>query len=450
MCRSAISFAVSNALILACVLLTYPTAATAQRHGGGGSNIGGGINGSVSGSNRPTGLDEKDSLKDFHEVLAVQATSEQIAEFQALVKSTEAAQAGLQAFLQPLRKENGAAESARREALDPALENSRNGTKKFQEGFSEAQKAGLKDIVKRLAKADSDLEQEEKKLDQSLDLKAAAPDMLAHAESLDKALTDFYNQQLALGREMSIVLASGQDLVFMLPKVNSVVSMNHRTIPVAISGALSQIAAQSGQRTFKLELIADLSDLQQNITGLLRAQIETSATCGERLTIRQARLTPADPASLLVLWLHYERWMCTGTPGRGTPTELAEGDGTVEIKLTASVEKPNTLKMSAAFGRIDAVGMFGEALRSGSLGDDLKDQVAQSVLSTARAGSDIKTTLPPAIQNSALIQNVKFQNVGVGGLSVVLDGQVELSNEQTDQLASQLNQALSAQGTATR
>jgi hypothetical protein len=449
MCRSAISFAVSNILILACVLLSYPTAATAQRRGGGGSNIGGGINGSISGSNRPTGLDEKDSLKDFHDVLAVQATSQQIAEFQALVKSTEAAQAELQTFLQPLRKE-GDAQSARGDALDPALENARNGNKQFEEGFSEAQKAGLKDISKRLAKADSDLEQEEKRLDQTLVLKAAPPEVLARAETLDKALTDFYNQQLALGREMSITLASGQDLAFVLPKVTSPISMNHRTIPVAISGGLSQISAQRDQRTFKLEVITDLSVLQQNITDLLRAQIEKPANCGERLAIRQARLTPADPASLLVLWLHYERWICSGAQGHETSSELAEGDGTVEIKLTAAVEKPNTLTVSAAFGRIEANGMFGDSLRSGSLGDDLKDEVVQSILPAARAGSDFKTTLPPAIQNSALIQNAKFQNVGVGGLTVVLNGQIELSNQQADQLATQLNQVLSAQGTATR
>jgi len=448
--RSAISFAVFRALMLACVLLAYPTAATAQRRGGGGSNIGGGINGSVSGSNRPTGLDEKDSLKDFHEVLAVQASSEQIAEFQTLVKSTEAAQAELQTFLQPLRKDGAVAESARRHVLDSALENARNGNKKFQEGFSEAQKAGLKEISKRLVKSDSDLEQEEKKLDQTLDLKAAVAEVLAHAESLDKALTDFYNQQLALGREMSITLASGQDLAFMLPKVTSPVSMNHRTIAVAISGVLSQIASQGEQRTFKLEVITDLSDVQQNITDLLRAQIEKPTSCGERLAIRQARLTPEDPASLLVLWLHYERWICTGTPGHESSSELAEGDGTVEIKLTATVEKPNTLKVSAAFGRIEANGMFGDSLRAGSLGDDLKDEVAQCVLSAARAVTDFKTTLPPAIQNTVLIQNAKFQNVGVGGLSVAIEGQIELSNAQADQLATRLNQALSAQGTATR
>jgi len=51
------------------------------------------------------------------------------------------------------------------------------------------------------------------------------------------------------------------------------------------------------------------------------------------------------------------------------------------------------------------------------------------------------------VQNSAAIQSAKFQNTGAGGLSVVLAGQVEISNEQADQLASQLNQALSARGT---
>ena len=93
------------------------------------------------------------------------------------------------------------------------------------------------------------------------------------------------------------------------------VSIGRQTIPVAVSGVLSQIAAQGGQRTFKLELVADLSDLQQNITELLRAQLDTSETCGQRVAIRQATLTPAAPASLLTVWLHFERWICTRSPG---------------------------------------------------------------------------------------------------------------------------------------
>jgi len=450
--RNGISFSAINALILASTSLAYPMAATAQRHGGGGLGGGGGI----SGISRPTGVDEKDSLKDFHQVLAVQATSQQIAEFQVLIKNSEAAQAELQLFLQDLgkrkdelRKENSVAESARHDALEPALEDARRGTRKFQEGFSAAQKSGLKDIARRLVKADAALEQEGKWLDQSLDIKAAVPEIVARAESVDKALTDFYNQQLALGREMSITLSSGQDVAFTLPKVTSPVRIAHRTIPVAVSGMLSQTAAQGTQRTFKLELIADLSDLQQNITEVLRDQLDSYETCGQRIAVQQATLTPATPASLLVVRLHFERWICTRMLGQQTSNELAESDGTVEIKLTAAVETPNTspdtLKIAAAFRRIDANGLLEESLRSGSLGEDLRDKVVQSVLSAARAGSDLKLALPPAVQNSAVIQSAKFRDVGVGGLSLVLSGQIEISSEQAARLASQLNQSLSAQ-----
>jgi hypothetical protein len=79
------------------------------------------------------------------------------------------------------------------------------------------------------------------------------------------------------------------------------------------------------------------------------------------------------------------------------------------------------------------------------LGEDLQNKVAQSVLSAARVGTDFKVALPPAVQNSATLQSAKFRDLGVGGLSVVLEGQVEISNEQANQLASQLNQTLSAQ-----
>jgi hypothetical protein len=150
-----------------------------------------------------------------------------------------------------------------------------------------------------------------------------------------------------------------------------------------------------------------------------------------------------------VVRLHFERWMCTGAPGQQSSNELAEGNATVEVKLTAAVEegkgKEKALVIKPSFGRIDATGMLGEELRSGALGEDLQDKAVQSVLSAARAATDFKTALPLAVQNSATIQSAKFREVGVGGLGVVLNGQVEISNEQADQLAKQLNQTLSAQ-----
>ena len=439
--RGGVSVSAVNTLVLGSVLFAYPLAATAQRHGGAG--IGGG---GLSGNSRPSGVKEEDSLKDFHEAMALQATSQQTAEFQALIKNTEAAKAELQTLRERLHNENGAPESVHRESLDQALENARSGTKKFQQGFSPAQRSGLKEVVKRLTKADSELEQEAKKLDQSLEVKAPGPEIVAHAESLDKALADFYNQQLALGREMSISLATGQDLAFTLPAANHPVNIANRTIGVPVSGALEQIGMHGAQRTFALHLAADLSDLQQNITELLRADLDASESCGQRIAIRRAMLTPAAPASLVVVQLHFERWTCSRMFGQQTSNELVEGDGTVEIKLTASVEKPNTLKIATAFGRIDATGMVGESLRSGSLGEDLRDKVAQSVLSAAQTSSDFKITLPPAVQDSAVLQSATFQDAGVGALVLRLDGQVEISNAQADLLAGQLNQALTAKG----
>jgi hypothetical protein len=443
--RGGVSVSAVNALVLGSVLFAFPLAAIAQRHGGAG--IGGS---GLSGNSRPSGVKEEDSLKDFHEAMALQATGQQNAEFQALTKNTEAAKAELQTFRARLHNENGAPESVRRESLDQALENARSGTKKFQQGFSPAQRSGLKDVVKRLTKADSELEQEAKKLDQGLEVKAPVPEIAAHAESLDKALADFYNQQLALGREMSITLVTGQDLAFTLPAVNHPVSIANRTIGVPVSGALEQIGMHGAQRTFTLQLAADLSDLQQNITELLRAQFDASESCGQRIAIRRATLTPSAPASLVVVQLHFERWTCSRMFGQQTSNELVEGDGTVEIKLTASVEKPNTLKIATAFGRIDAPGMMGESLRSGSLGEDLRDKVAQSVLSAIQASSDFKITLPPALQDSALLQSARFQDAGVGTLILRLDGQVEISNAHADLLAGQLNQALTAKGTPPR
>ena len=444
--RSGISFSAINVLILAAALLAHPATAAAQRRGGGGAGAGG-----LGTIGRPTGVNEKDSLKDFHQALAVQASGQQIAEFQTLVKSTNAAKAELQALVANRSKPAPAADSAPLNAgLDRSLEIARTANKKFVDGFSAAQKSGLKDFTKRLEKADSDLDQEAKKLDQVLQVSGA--EVAAHGDNLGRALEDFSNQQLALGREMGITLASGQDLSFTLPAVKSPIRIASQPVTVTVSGELTQVSAQGSQRIFRMELIADLPELQQNVTSIMRAQLDSSGRCGERIAVRQAGLTPASPDSLLSLQLHYERWTCAGIAGPGISTELAESDGRVQIKLTPSLDKDKTgaLKLAAEFQRIDATGMMGDSLRTGILGDDLRDKVSEALLAALQAGADFRTTLPPAVRNSATLQSVKFQDTGAGNLTVVLDGQIQISDEQANLLASQLNQALSAQQTPTQ
>jgi hypothetical protein len=51
-------------------------------------------------------------------------------------------------------------------------------------------------------------------------------------------------------------------------------------------------------------------------------------------------------------------------------------------------------------------------------------------------------TLPAALQNAATIQSASFRDGGAGVLDVTLEGKTQISNEQANILASQLNQAL--------
>ena len=424
MVRAQSVLAIASRVIFGHILLT--SALAAQDHGGHGISIGGG---NVYG--QPNGVDEKDTLKDFHQALAVQATSQQIAAFQQLVKNTGAAHDQLAAFASAKSPRDGVA------ALDQALESARTANHKFQDGLSEPQKSGLRELLRRLDKADSDLTQEAKRFDQTVESGGGT----SNPASLDTALTSFSNEQFALGREMGITLASAQDVSFNLPPVKNPADVGSRSITVVASGVLSQTEAHGDLRTFRLDSNLDLTDLQQNITAIMNAQLREGSACGERLGLRSANILPAPPATVLVLQLHFERWLCAG---RSSPTELAESDGSVTVKVTPSVQN-STLNMTAAFGRIDASGMMADELRTGDLGDDLRDKVAKCLLLAVQSGSDFKTTLPQPLQSTAALQGAKFQDGGAGILRMVLSGQVQLSNEQATLLANQLNQALSAQ-----
>ena len=425
MVRAQSVLAISGRVIFGLILLTSAELVAAQEHGGHGISIGGG---NVYG--QPNGVDEKDQLKNFHQALAVQATGQQITAFQQLVKNTSAAHNQLAALASAKSPREGVA------ALDQALESARTATRKFQDDLSEAQKSGLRELLRRLDKADSDLTQEAKRFDQSVESGGAS-----NAAGLDTALASFSSEQFALGREMGITLASAQDVTFNLPAVKDRADVGSRSITVVASGVLSQTEARGDLRTFRLDSNLDLTDLQQNITAIMNAQLREGSACGERLGLRSANILPAPPASVLVLQLHFERWLCAG---RSSPTELAESDGSVTVKVTPSVQN-STLTMAATFSRIDASGMMADDLRSGDLGDDLRDKVAKLLLLAVQSGVDFKSTLPESLQNAASLDSAKFQDGGAGILRMVLSGQVQLSNEQATLLANQLNQALSAQ-----
>jgi len=465
-------------LIAAVALLASPGKTFAQR-GGGRSQPGA--------NSRPvicvhdcvephSGLGPEDDRYLEH-LMAVQATTEQNASFTALLQETQATRTQLQSLLTLLKNDPGSSRSSDPPAtLDQAIEKARNHTQTFLASFTPAQKSGLKDIARKLASADADLDKQRTTFARTL--QSPKPDtapVATSAANLDNALASFQNEQLALGREMSIVLPTDdQELVFILPPVKTLIDLAGQPISIAASGAASRSSAADSHDQFSLRVVADLSDLQQNITGILRSLLTSSPRCGERVEIQHAFLTPQAPASLVVTHLHFERWIC---PGGASPMELASGDGTVEIKLTPRIEPDSTeqdsaspkspeqnsagqnsaqqnsasprttLQLSSEFGRVDAQGLLRESLLSGSFGETLREQIAASFLSALQKGADLKAALPSAAQ-SATIRKAQFQDAGAGQLRLVLEGQLQLSEEQTKQFAAQLKQRLSAQQTS--
>ncbi|MGD0414742.1 MAG: hypothetical protein ABSA80_05260 [Terriglobales bacterium] len=458
--------------IVTIALLAGPCRMLAQHGGGGGGGAGAG---GAAGGHNPmpiicvhdcpalrNGLNEEDDLKNFRRAIAMQATAEQRAAFAKVAQYAETAGDQLQNFRKSLQQVPAASPLSDRAAmLDQAIEKARASNQNFLTSFSSAQKSGLQETARKLGKADSDLDKQTKTLDQMVLTPKPDGEQIANsAASLDKALASFQSEQLALGREMSILFDPTRDVTFSLPLVTNSINVAGLPISFPTSGAVSRVSAatpaENGNNIFALKLVADLSDLQQNITGILRSRLTRTPRCGERIEIQQATLTPLEPASLVVANVHFERWVCP--PGQ-SPMEVAAGDATIEVKVTPSVEPPSAetslvegktgLGLVAEITRVEASGFLRDSLRSGDLGVTLREQIAASLLSALQKGTDLKTTLPPAAQPSAILQKAQFQDAGADQLNLVLDGQLQFSDEQTQQFAAQLKQLLSAQGAST-
>jgi hypothetical protein len=485
----------SSAALLAAgiVFLAGSSTVFAQRGGGGGGGGAGAI-GPTGGHNAAPiiclydcpalrgGLSSEDSLKNFRRVMAVQATEEQRAAFARIAQSIQDASDRLQAFRESIQKapasklDDGKFSDAT-STIDQAVERARASNHNFLISLSPAQESGLKETTKKLEIADSDLDRQSKAFDQVVhSVQPGGEQIAASAASLDKALASFQNEHLALGKEMSIIFpAGGQELSFNFPLATNTIDVAGQPVSIPAAGTVSRIAvsastgtsssatASSGLSTsagaastiavdnshnlFNLKLTADLSDLQQNITALLRSQLNRYARCGERTTIQQASFTPLATAGLVIANVHYERWVCPGGPS--SAMEVTSGDGEIEIKLTASADPKTGLMFVPEITRVTAQGSLRELLRSGDLGATLRDQVAASLLSALQKTADLRIALPPAVQQSATLQKAQFQEAGVDQLSLVLEGQLQLTDAQLGQFTDQLQQRQSAQKTTT-
>ena len=230
---------------------------------------------------------------------------------------------------------------------------------------------------------------------------------------------------------------------FKIPPVKISLKIKDQQVTIIASGLITMGAKEHGLKILSVELTADLADLQQNFTALLTSELDKDERCGDRIQIEDAKLTPAEPASLAVVQLHYERWGCAKLLGKQEVKRLIGGNAAVQMKLTPSVGENHTeLQLAAELGPIEADGSLGELLRTGNLGELLREKIQAAILSALQKGLDLGAILPPVLQGSVTIQDARFSDAGAGRLIVTLDGQVRITDEQLGALAKELKDRL--------
>jgi hypothetical protein len=176
-------------------LLMNPHTLVAQRRGGRGAGT----------ARAPAGVSTPDDLKDFKRAVALQATPDQAFQFRRLTESTQAARKSAQDLSQLAEKVSKTDLLRSTNPLASALEEVQTDNQIFLRSLSAAQKSGLKDVTRKLGKANSDVTKRNKALTRDLERSSiAGREISGVAESLDKALSSLQARQLAMGNEMGI------------------------------------------------------------------------------------------------------------------------------------------------------------------------------------------------------------------------------------------------------
>jgi hypothetical protein len=157
--------------------------------------------------------------------------------------------------------------------------------------------------------------------------------------------------------------------------------------------------------------------------------------------LRNATLALAAPASIVVAQLYVERWICSRGPE--TARELAQGSGSAEVRMTPAVGANGELTMKTELGRIEGDKFVAELLRSGALGESLRQKIAASMVKVIES-ANFKTMLPPAA-GPAKIESARFEGTAGDNLGLALDGEMRMSDEQAAVLGNQLKERVAAQ-----
>jgi hypothetical protein len=209
------------------------------------------------------------------------------------------------------------------------------------------------------------------------------------------------------------------------------VSINLAGQPVALT-----ISGDIAGPPWRLNLNADLADLQAHLTPLLQAELNKSDHCGERISIENARLIPAGQAGRLTVQLHFEKWACIKAFGKENAKRLVGGNGTVETIVTPRIEN-GEVRMDTQVTDIQADGSLGDLLRTGTIGDALRNKIRDSLTRAMQKAANPETLLPGQARAYIAIQSLAFADEGEGRLGMRIGAQLQIPDAQISSLLEQ-------------
>jgi hypothetical protein len=386
---------------------------------------------------------DETELEAFRHALAAQAMPAQVSAYLSLVTSTRTVISKFEDLRTLLDLESASTEwSAKRVAFDESLEKARTLNQAFVQGFSEKQKGALKEVTSNLIRADSRLADRAKVLDARIaTLTTRKGDLISSSHKVEEALADFRQQQRVLGKEMYALPDPGEEQpIFTMPPSTNSVRIGSQTIAVRTSGTISRTPEANFDNVVHLQMTSSLGDLEQSITPILQSQLAHSDPCGEQVTIQQAMVSTYSPTIDVWVQLHFERWACLGTSASKTPMEVMEANGTMTVKITPVVEKDGSLSILTQMEAVEANGMLAEMLRSGLLGDTVREKIKKSLVTALQNGLKLNAVLLSIGPDSAAIETAKFVRDSDGG-TIALDGHLHLSGEQVAALNDQKSES---------
>jgi hypothetical protein len=191
----------STLLVVASVLLVVSMPLHAQR----GSRHSGSGGGSGKPSTNPSSSGDSE-IRGFEREFALQATPDQVSQFQVLSKHTESALKQARDFVHLIETGSKPPEfSDPADDLQDSVQDAHDGSKEFVAKFSSQQKSAYKALTKKLAKANSDLD----KQDQAFKQGTKGPNvdnqnLLPVLKKLEQALSALQAEQTDLAKAMGI------------------------------------------------------------------------------------------------------------------------------------------------------------------------------------------------------------------------------------------------------